>query len=259
MSHATETTEKTGNVLLNQALSNMFSDPTARSMLDRRRGVSGKQVRVLQPNSSERSAPAALTETETFVDPKESKDLCPTSWYNASIDRVHNGAADVLTTTNNVVAYAPRALVDQLRDAAVSLAVGDAVQVRVVPKKGKPAYAVTHIKIDDQEWLYTEADAKLAAGAAAAKEKQQQEAEAAAEATKSKYPTGTVKWFDEKKGFGFVQPDDGGKDEFLHIYTVERMLGKAAQLPEKARLSFKRGKGPNGRQQIVAFKILSET
>ena len=48
--------------------------------------------------------------------------------------------------------------------------------------------------------------------------------------------TGTVKWFNATKGFGFIQPDGGGKDVFVHISAVERAgLGS---LSEGQKVSF---------------------
>lgn len=58
---------------------------------------------------------------------------------------------------------------------------------------------------------------------------------------------GTVKFFNAQKGFGFIKPDDGGNDVFVHVTAVERS-GLGA-LDEGMRISFetepdKRGKGP---------------
>jgi CspA family cold shock protein len=35
-------------------------------------------------------------------------------------------------------------------------------------------------------------------------------------------PTGTVKWYNDQKGYGFIQPDNGGKDVFVHATALER-------------------------------------
>jgi cold shock protein len=48
--------------------------------------------------------------------------------------------------------------------------------------------------------------------------------------------TGTVKWFNVDKGYGFIQPDNGGKDVFVHISAVER--AGLSSLNEGAKVSF---------------------
>ena len=48
--------------------------------------------------------------------------------------------------------------------------------------------------------------------------------------------TGVVKWFNGQKGYGFIQPDDGGKDVFVHISAVER--AGLSHLNEGQKISF---------------------
>jgi len=53
--------------------------------------------------------------------------------------------------------------------------------------------------------------------------------------------TGTVKWFNAKKGYGFIQPDDGSKDVFVHISAVER--SGIGNLNEGQKISYEVQKG----------------
>lgn len=56
--------------------------------------------------------------------------------------------------------------------------------------------------------------------------------------------TGTVKWFNSSKGFGFIKPDDGGDDLFVHFSEI-RMSGYAT-LDENQKVSFEVGQGKKG-------------
>lgn len=63
--------------------------------------------------------------------------------------------------------------------------------------------------------------------------------------------TGTVKWFNGKKGYGFIQPDDGGKDVFVHITAVER--AGMGTLNENQRVSYELAKD-RGKTSAVNLK-----
>ena len=58
--------------------------------------------------------------------------------------------------------------------------------------------------------------------------------------------TGTVKWFNATKGFGFIQPDDGGTDVFVHISAVER--AGLSSLNEGQKLSYEAKVDQHARQ-----------
>jgi CspA family cold shock protein len=64
--------------------------------------------------------------------------------------------------------------------------------------------------------------------------------------------TGTVKWFNSQKGYGFIQPDDGSKDVFVHISAVER--SGIGYLNEGQKISYEVESGRNGKSSAVALK-----
>jgi len=66
--------------------------------------------------------------------------------------------------------------------------------------------------------------------------------------------TGTVKWFNAQKGYGFIQPDDGSKDVFVHISAVERSgLGT---LNEGQKLSYEVQQGQRGKSSAENLKAV---
>lgn len=69
-------------------------------------------------------------------------------------------------------------------------------------------------------------------------------------------PTGTVKWFNTTKGYGFIAPDDGGKDVFVHISAVER--AGLTGLADNQKVSFEMREGRDGRSSAGDLQVLPD-
>jgi CspA family cold shock protein len=67
-------------------------------------------------------------------------------------------------------------------------------------------------------------------------------------------PTGTVKWFNATKGFGFIAPDDGGKDVFVHISAVER--AGLQGLHDNQKIAYELQSGRDGRASASDLRLL---
>jgi CspA family cold shock protein len=65
-------------------------------------------------------------------------------------------------------------------------------------------------------------------------------------------PSGTVKWFNNKKGFGFIVPDEGGQDVFVHISAVEKSGLKG--LNEGQKVGYELAPDREGRMTAVNLK-----
>jgi CspA family cold shock protein len=65
---------------------------------------------------------------------------------------------------------------------------------------------------------------------------------------------GTVKWFNTQKGYGFIQPDDGSKDVFVHISAVER--SGIGNLNEGQKVNFDLERGQQGKTSAVNLKAV---
>jgi CspA family cold shock protein len=71
---------------------------------------------------------------------------------------------------------------------------------------------------------------------------------------RSGMPTGTVKWFNSTKGYGFIAPDDGGKDVFVHISAVERAGLKG--LNDNQKIGYELQSGRDGKQSAGDLRLL---
>jgi CspA family cold shock protein len=66
--------------------------------------------------------------------------------------------------------------------------------------------------------------------------------------------TGTVKWFNTTKGFGFIAPEEGGKDVFVHISAVER--SGLTGLADNQKVSYELQSGRDGRESAANLELL---
>jgi CspA family cold shock protein len=66
--------------------------------------------------------------------------------------------------------------------------------------------------------------------------------------------TGTIKWFDSAKGYGFVEPSDGSKDVFLHISAVEK--AGLRTLKEGQKISYSTESNNQGKSSAVDIKLM---
>jgi CspA family cold shock protein len=64
----------------------------------------------------------------------------------------------------------------------------------------------------------------------------------------------TVKWFNETKGFGFLQPEHGGKDVFVHVSALQR--ANIPTLMEGQRISYELEMGKNGRESATNIRLI---
>lgn len=67
-------------------------------------------------------------------------------------------------------------------------------------------------------------------------------------------PVGTVKWFNPDKGFGFIEPEQGGEDLFVHFSAIQGSGFRT--LEEGAKVEYDEGEGRDGKKQAVNVRVV---
>ena len=187
-------------------------------------GSSTKWVKTPRPNWRDRR----VVEQSTVVPESEQvAPINPSSWYAAEFRGYGRKGCGYLILPNrgDEAVYMPARLVWLVSS---QLHLGRKLQVRCVSKSGKPRLKATHLKLGGQVYDLETASETPSVDSGASESKQSPAAES--------NQTGTVKWFDAQKGYGFIEPGDGGKDVFVHMRQV-RASGLAV-LKDGQRVSY---------------------
>lgn len=254
MTNTPEVKERTSAEMLNAAIGNMFSnlDPDAVRRMMGRRGPSGKKVRRAQPSSAERNAALSTAASGTAPEapkvPKATRSLkaiTSTTFYKVGMTKdPHRLWSDYFGEQIYLPGLLAKAALEQL----AQLSMTDRVEVQLIENSGSPRLKVAVLRIGERTWNLADVQRENCS----AKTKKSATTQSTTHQTTGL--SGSVKWFNETKGYGFIVPDDGSKDVFVHISAVEK-VGLVGQMANGAKVTYDLQPGKGGMQATNLTRI----